>query len=44
MYDKKKKAQAAAKKPSKAFKPCAACPNPKVCKAKGMCMKKAGRK
>jgi hypothetical protein len=29
---------------NKAFKPCATCPNPKACKAKGMCMKKMGRK
>lgn len=31
------------KKPG-VFKPCATCPSPKVCKAKGKCMKKMGRK
>ena len=42
----KKKPMAAGKKggASKAFKPCATCPNPKICKAKGKCMKKMGRK
>ena len=32
------------KKPMKAFKPCASCPNPEKCKKAGKCMLKARKK
>jgi hypothetical protein len=44
MYGKKKPMTSGKKGGmNKAFKPCATCPNPKACKAKGMCKRKAGK-
>ena len=43
MYGKKKPAAKTTKKAG-GLKTCATCPNPRMCKAKGKCMKKMGRK